>query len=87
MRYLHQILKAKKGQQIKVHFSQPTKVLLLGDFQYNNYKENRTYNYRGGLLEHSPQEFEIPNDGKWHVVVEKGSYYNPADIVASVEVA
>jgi hypothetical protein len=87
MKYLHQIFKAKKGTQIKVHFSEPTKVLLLGDYQYENYKENRTYDYRGGMLEQSPQEFEIPNDGKWHVVVERGSYFNPKNIVASVEVA
>ena len=87
MKYLHQIFKAKKGTTIKVHFSEPTKVLLLGDYQYKNYKENRTYDYRGGLLEESPQRFEIPNDGKWHVVVERGSYFNPKNIVASVEVA
>lgn len=87
MKYLHQVLKAKKGTQIKVHFSQPTKVLLLGDYSYKNYKEHRTYNYWGGLLEESPQIFEIPNDGKWHVIVEKGSYFNPTNVVASVEVA
>lgn len=87
MKYLHQTLKAKKGTQIKVHFSQPSKVLLLGDYQYKNYKENRTYDYRGGRLEESPQMFEIPNDGLWHVVVEKGSYFHPTDVVATVEVA
>ena len=87
MKYLHQTLKVKKGTQVTVHFSQPTKVLLLGDYQYKNYKDHRTYNYRGGNLEQSPQQFEIPNDGLWHVVVEKGSYFNPKNIVASVEVA
>ena len=71
---------------IKVHFSQPAKVLLLGDYHYKNYKEHRTYNYRGGNLEHSPQNFVIPNDGLWHVVVERGSYFNPKNIVAAVEV-
>lgn len=86
MKYLHRILKAKKGMHIKVHFSQPAKVLLLGDYHYKNYKEHRTYNYRGGNLEHSPQNFVIPNDGLWHVVVERGSYFNPKNIVAAVEV-
>jgi hypothetical protein len=87
MKYLHRILKAKKGTHIKVHFSQPAKVLLLGDYHYRNYKEHRTYDYRGGELEHSPQQFVIPNDGLWHVVVEKGSYFHPKNIVAAVEVA
>ena len=86
MKYLHRILKAKKGMHIKGHFSEPTKVLLLGDYHYKNYKEHRTYDYRGGHLEHSPQNFVIPNDGLWHVVIERGSYYNPKNIVANVEV-
>lgn len=86
MKYLHRILKAKKGTPIKVHFSQPAKVLLLGDYHYKNYKEHRTYNYRGGVLENSPQEFIIPNDGLWHIVVERGGYFHPKDIVATVEV-
>lgn len=85
MKYLHQILKAKKGSRIKVHFSQPTKVLLLGEFHYNQYKEHRTYAYRGGELEQSPHTFEIPSDGKWHIVIEKGGYFHPKNIVGQVE--
>ena len=87
MKYLHRILKAKKGTQIKVHFSEPTRVLLLGDINYKKYVENRTYDYRGGELNQSPHQFEIPTDGLWHVVVEKGGYFNPKNIVANVEVA
>jgi len=86
MKYLHQFLKAKKGMHLKVHFSQPAKVLLLGDANYRQYKEHRTYKYRGGELEQSPHKFTIPSDGTWHVVVERGSYYNPKNIVATVEV-
>jgi len=87
MKYLHRSLKAKKGTHINVHFSEPTKVLLLGDYNYKKYKDCRTYDYRGGVLESSPHQFVVPNDGLWHVVVEKGSYYNPKNIVASVEVS
>ena len=87
MKYLHRILKAKKGTHIKVHFSEPTKVLLLGDYQYKNYKEHRTYDYRGGVLERSPQQFVIPNDGLWHIVVERGGYFHPKNITAAVELA
>lgn len=86
MKYLHRILKLKKGTHIKVHFDQPAKILLLGDYHYKNYKEHRTYQYRGGNMENSPQQFIIPSDGLWHIVVEKGGYFNPKNIVANVVV-
>lgn len=86
MKYLHRVFKAKKGTRVVVHFNEPTRVMLIGDFDYKKYKDHKTYNYRGGNLEESPHEFEIPNDGTWHIVIEKGSYYNPRTIVASVEI-
>lgn len=86
MKYLHRILKAKKGTHIKVHFSEPAKILLLGDFHYKNYKEHRTYDYRGGVTQKSPLLFVIPNDGLWHVVIERGSYFHPKNIIANVEI-
>jgi hypothetical protein len=85
MKYLHKVFKAKKGSRVVVNFSEPTKVMLLGDYHYRQYKEHKTYSYRGGMLEGKSHEFEIPNDGLWHVVIEKGSYYNPKPIKASVE--
>lgn len=86
MKYLHQAFKAKKGNHVIVSFSEPTRVMLIGDYDYKKYKDHKTYNYRGGDLQESPHDFEIPNDGRWHVVIERGSYYNPKNIVASVEV-
>jgi len=85
MKYLHRVFKAKKGAHILVHFSEPTRVMLIGDFDYKKYKDGKTYNYRGGDLEVSPHDFEIPNDGQWHVVIEKGGYFHPKAIVGSVE--
>ncbi len=86
MRYLHRVFKAKKGTRIMVHISEPTKVMLLGDLNYKQYKEHKTFTYRGGVIEDSSHEFVIPNDGLWHVVVEKGSYYHPKPITASVDI-
>jgi hypothetical protein len=85
MKYLHRVLKAKKGNRVVVTFSEPTRVMLIGDYDYKKYTEHKTYSYRGGNLEVSPHEFEIPNDGRWHIVIERGSYYHPKDIAASVE--
>jgi hypothetical protein len=86
MKYLHRVFKAKKGTHVMVHISEPTKVMLLGDYHYKQYKEHKTFSYRGGMIEGSSHDFEIPNDGLWHVVIEKGSYYNPRPITASVEI-
>jgi hypothetical protein len=86
MKYLHRVFSAKKGYHVVVHFSEPTRVMLISDMEYKNYKEHFTYRYRGGDFSESPHEFEIPNDGTWHVVIEKGSYYNPRPISGSVEI-
>ena len=85
MKYLHKVFKAKKGSRVVVNFSEPVKVMLLGDYHYRMYKDHKTFSYRGGLMEGNSHEFEIPNDGLWHVVVEKGSYFNPKPVTASVE--
>ncbi len=86
MKYLHRVFTAKKGTRVVVHFSEPTRVMLLSDMEYKNYKEHSTYRYRGGDLVESPHEFEIPSDGTWHVVIEKGGYFNPRPVTGSVEV-
>ncbi len=86
MKYLHRVFKAKKGTHVVVSISQPTRVLLIGDYQYKQYKEHKTFSYRGGMIEEKSHDFEIPNDGLWHVVVEKGGYFNPQPITASVEI-
>jgi hypothetical protein len=86
MKYLHQILKLKKGSLLKVHFNQPTKVIVLDDYNYKKYKTHVTYAYWGGELEKSPYIFEVPSTGLWHVVVERGGYFKPKNIIASVDV-
>jgi len=86
MKYLHRVFKAKKGTRVVVNISQPARVLLLGDYNYRQYKEHKTYTYRGGMVEGKQEEFTVPNDGLWHVVVEKGSFYNPMEITAHVDV-
>ena len=85
MKYLHQFFKLKKGALLKVHFSQPAKVLLLNDYNYKKYTAHVTYTYWGGELAESPYLFEVPATGLWHVVVEKGGYFKPKNIVASID--
>jgi hypothetical protein len=86
MKYLHKVFKAKKGTHVVVHISEPTRVLLIGDYQYKQYKEHKTFSYRGGMVEGNSTDIEVPNDGLWHVVIEKGSYFHPKPLTASVEI-
>ena len=85
MKYLHQILRLKKGTFLKIHFNQPTKVLLLTDYNYKKYKDHVTYSYQGGQMEESPYIVKVPATGLWHIVIEKGGYFKPKNIVASVD--
>jgi len=86
MKYLHQILKLEKGMHIKVHFNRPTKIMLMNDHNFVRYQNHTTHTYWGGKMEESPYEFIVPNAGIWHVVVEKGGYFDPINIQASVTI-
>lgn len=86
MKYLHKQLKAGRNCIVVVNFDHPAKVMLLKDSEYRKYKDGQTYNYRGGFAENSPVKFVLPEGATWHVVVEKGSYFNPISIHASVQV-
>ncbi len=85
MRFLHQRLKLKRKQMIKVHFSEPTNVKLLSAPEFKKYKLGKTHTYYGGAHTNSPASFEIPYDGIWHAVIEKGTYNNPIDVTGNVE--
>lgn len=85
MKYLHKQLKAGRNCVVVVNFDHPTKVMLLKDSEYRKYKDGRTYDYRGGFAEKSPVKFILPEGATWHVIVEKGSYFNPIRINASIQ--
>jgi len=86
MRFLYGKVKAKKGSIIRVSFSSPTRVLVLTQREFNKYRNNLSYTYYGGFQEESPYEFTAPKQNYWFVVVEKGgTYYEPGDVTASIE--
>lgn len=86
MKYLHQILKLEKGVCVKVHFNRPAKVMLMNDRNFLRYQSHTTHTYWGGNMDESPYEFTVPYAGIWHVVVEKGGYFSPLDLQASVTI-
>lgn len=83
MRFLHCKVKARLGDRIRVETSKPTRVLIMTDREFKKYKNNNTFTYYGGFKD-APYEFAVPKSDAWEVVIEKGSYYHPEDITASV---
>ncbi len=80
MKFLQQPFTAKAKERIIVDFDKPTKVLLIHSSQFDKYKGGKTYQYHGGHAEKSPVEFTVPFDGKWHAIIEKGTYNNPLNV-------
>lgn len=86
MRFLHGKVKAYKGQTIEITFSEPTRVLVMNQKNFEKYKNNLTFTYYGGMKEDSPYSFKVPVSGEWYVVVEKGTYHEPKDMEANFKV-
>ncbi|MEM9022688.1 MAG: DUF1883 domain-containing protein [Bacteroidota bacterium] len=86
MRYLHSVHKVRKGQSIEVTFDKPAKIMLISDRQFKRYTKSISFRYRGGFLQESPFNFPAPADGKWHIVVELGGYFNYEQVQATARV-
>lgn len=82
MRFLYQPFEAKRKEIIEVEIDQSTKVKFMTAREFKSYKLGKTYSFHGGLFEESPVRFVVPFDSNWHVVVEKGTYYDPLEITA-----
>jgi hypothetical protein len=85
MKFLYQKFDATKGQKVKVDFSKPTKVKMMNTVHFEKYRKSKTHTYVGGAFEKSPAVFEVPSDGRWVVVIEKGTHFKPLDLEGSVE--
>ncbi len=83
MKFLHQTVEAQRGEIIEVEIDKPTKVKFLTGRNLKAYKMGKTHTYFGGLFDESPVRFVVPFDGKWTIVVEKGSYKAPIDVHAA----
>ncbi len=83
MKFLHQTIEAQRREIIEVEIDKPTKVKFMTGREFKAYKLGKTHTYYGGLFEESPIRFVVPFDGKWTVVVEKGTYSEPLDVRAS----
>ena len=85
MRYLHQEVKTRKGETVKVDVSGKTRVLIMSQRQFKKYQNHSTFTYFGGIKEGS-YEFVSPKDTRWVIVVEKGTWAAPLQVAAQVSV-
>ena len=82
MKFLHKTFELKRREIIEVNIDVPTKVKFLTGQDMKAYKRGKTHSYYGGLFEESPVRFVVPFEAVWNVVVEKGSYKEPLDVVS-----
>lgn len=71
MNYLHFDLgQVKSGQIVEVTLTSGANVRLMTSSEFSNYKNGRGHRYIGGLAKQSPLRLQIPNSGRWYVVVD-----------------
>lgn len=74
MKFLYRKYPAKKGEVIEVNLSEPALVKFMTAKEFKNYGAGRTHTYyKGRTSDDGPVRFELPFDGIWHAVVEKGA--------------
>lgn len=60
----------KSGEVVEVILTAAANVRLMQSSDFNNYKNGRRHNYRGGLVKRSPFHIAIPTSGHWYLVVD-----------------
>lgn len=86
MKFLYKKFQAKKKEIIEVTIDRPTKVRFMTAVDFKRYKNGRSFNFFGGTFDGSTVHFVLPYDSVWHVVVEKGSHYEPMELTAKCRV-
>lgn len=86
MKILSKSFHGKRKEVVTVHVDRPAYVKFFTPDQYHKYKGGRSHRYWGGHYEEMPAEFEVPCKGEYFAVVEKGTYNNPIELEARVEI-
>lgn len=60
----------KKGEIVEVTLSAAANVRLMDSPNFQNYRNGRKHQYRGGLVKRSPFRIQIPHSGHWHLAVD-----------------
>ncbi len=73
MNFLHYDVRTESGDAIEVTLTgNAANVLLMDEFNFQNYRSGRQYSYFGGYFKQSPAVLKAPSAGRWHVVVDLG---------------
>jgi hypothetical protein len=67
----HNLGYRKTGEIVEIKLSgSAANVQLMGDSDFQSYRNGRNYRYIGGLAKQSPVRLQIPRSGNWHVAVD-----------------
>ncbi len=58
------------GKVVKITLTSGANVRLMNDCNFSSYRNGRRHQYIGGLAKRSPINLQIPDSGRWHVVVD-----------------
>ena len=60
----------QRGEIVEITLTNGANVRLMSSSDFSNYKSGRRHSYIGGLAKRSPIKLQIPNSGRWYVVVD-----------------
>ena len=49
-------------------------VVLLDQLNFRRYRSGEGFLYTGGYYRHSPVKLQVPEDGRWYLVLDHGGY-------------
>lgn len=55
---------------VQITLTKGANVRLINDTNFSSYKNGRRYQFVGGLAQRSPLKLQVPDSGRWHVVVD-----------------
>lgn len=76
MRYLYYDLgEQEEDNWVVAHLGgSAANVILLDALNFERYRFGRSFQYTGGLHTHTPARLQIPEGGRWYLVIDCGGY-------------
>ena len=72
MKFLHYEVDAQAGDVVEVSIDRAANVQLLDGANFENYSKGQTFRYSGGYATTTPVRLPVPQDGRWHVIIDLG---------------
>ncbi len=79
-RFTHYDLKAQRaGTAIEVTLSAVNNIRLMNAVNYQRFTERLDFKYVGGISRKSPVRMVIPENGRWHLIVDAEGHHGLAE--------